>query len=66
MGGSHGVVLKGFRLDDKGNIKYLLVQNSWGSEAYENGMFVLDRKFLQDYSQQAFVPSVTLKYLPSE
>ena len=67
-GSSHGMALVGVDVDDKGNVKKWLLENSWGPNAGHNGYLIMTDEWFDNYMfrvvvNKTFVPEKYLKIL---
>lgn len=50
--GGHAVVIVGYELDLHGNVSRFKIQNSWGTEAGDNGFYYVDYTFFKNFTMQ--------------
>lgn len=50
--GAHAVVIVGYELDLHGNVSRFKIQNSWGTEAGDNGFYYVDYTFFKNFTMQ--------------
>lgn len=62
---NHAMLLCGVDLDKKDNPKRWMVENSWGDQAGQKGIFTMSQKWFEDYSYMVIVNKkyVNKKYL---
>lgn len=62
---NHAMLLCGVDLDEKEHAKRWMVENSWGDQAGEKGIFTMSQKWFEDYSYMVIVDKkyVNKKYL---